>query len=63
MERIVVSQRSNDWHACWEGDPGTWACGRTVEAAIAHLTGNGQRVIAAILNPPGMVDGVPAPWE
>lgn len=35
--RIIVTQRSGDWHACLEGQPGKWGCASTVTAAIGDL--------------------------
>jgi hypothetical protein len=35
--KIVVSKRSDDFHACLEGHPELWDCGRTHVEAIGRL--------------------------
>lgn len=37
VERIVVTQRSHDFHAQIEGDPGIWGCGYANETAVGAL--------------------------
>lgn len=35
--KIIVTKRSDDYHACLEGYPGIWGCGRTPNEAIGSL--------------------------
>lgn len=35
--KIVVTRRSDDFHACIEGNPGIWDCGKTITEAIGNL--------------------------
>jgi hypothetical protein len=37
VNRIVVTKRSQDYHACIEGELGLWGCGATSTAAIGDL--------------------------
>lgn len=34
---IVVTKRSEDFHACIKGQPGYWDCGRSPSEAIGNL--------------------------
>ncbi len=34
---IVVTKRTNDYHACLRGQPNTWGSGRTIPEAIGDL--------------------------
>ena len=34
---IVVTERSDDFHACFKGHPETWACGPSKGMAIGNL--------------------------
>lgn len=35
--KIVVTKRSDDYHACLDGHPEIWGCGETAEEAIGDL--------------------------
>jgi predicted RNase H-like HicB family nuclease len=35
--KIVVTKRTSDYHACVDGLPGVWDCGRTQDEAIGAL--------------------------
>jgi hypothetical protein len=37
MPKIILTRRSNDWHACLASDPGMWDCGRTKAEALGKL--------------------------
>ena len=37
MEKVVVTHRSNDYHACLAGRPGIRGCGKTPQEAIGDL--------------------------
>ncbi|HTL39277.1 MAG TPA: hypothetical protein VL306_00480 [Methylomirabilota bacterium] len=47
--KIVVTKRSDDWHACLANQKGKWEAGRTSDEAIgklivSHATGLGLEV-------------------
>jgi hypothetical protein len=60
---IVVSQRSEDWHACIEGSPGKWKCAKNINRAVSAVMRN-HRIERAqvILNPPFHEHGIVATW-
>ena len=35
--KIVITKRSDDYHACLKGKPCIWGCGKTVVEAIGQL--------------------------
>lgn len=35
--KVVVHKRSDDYHACLEGDSRVWSCGSTTNDAIGDL--------------------------
>jgi predicted RNase H-like HicB family nuclease len=35
--KIVVTKRSEDYHACLDGHPEIWGCGKTPNEAIGNL--------------------------
>lgn len=35
--KIVVTKRSDDYHACLDGHPEIWGCGKTQYEAIGNL--------------------------
>lgn len=37
MMKIVVTKRSDDYHACLDGHPEIWGCGKTPNEAIGNL--------------------------
>jgi hypothetical protein len=37
VRSIVITQRSDDFHACLEGVPEIWGCGKTESAAVLDL--------------------------
>lgn len=37
MTRIIITQRSSDYHACIEDEPGKWGCGRNTAEAVGSL--------------------------
>lgn len=37
MNCIKVTERSDDFHACIDGKPGYWGCGKTPRDAIGNL--------------------------
>jgi hypothetical protein len=37
MTTIVVTKRADDYHACIEGQPSFWGCGKTPDAAVGSL--------------------------
>jgi hypothetical protein len=37
MKKIIVTRRSDDYHACLENDSGVWGCGITVYSALGNL--------------------------
>lgn len=39
---IVVTRRSDDYHACLENDPRIWGCGESVTEAIGDLISSNQ---------------------
>jgi len=38
--RIIYTKRSSDWHACLEGQPAIWGCGKSVDEAVGALVRN-----------------------
>lgn len=39
MLKIVITRRNEDYHACLEGRPEIWGCGKTQYEAIGNLIG------------------------
>jgi hypothetical protein len=37
MVEIIWRKRTDDFHACINGEPGYWGCGKTLHAAIGNL--------------------------
>ena len=35
--KIIVTRRTDDYHACLEGHPEIWGCGKTPRAAVGDL--------------------------
>jgi hypothetical protein len=35
--KILITERTSDFHACIDGQPGKWGCGKTPMHAIADL--------------------------
>ena len=35
--KIIVTRRNDDYHACLEGHPEIWGCGKTIDGAIGDL--------------------------
>jgi hypothetical protein len=35
--KIVITKRGDDYHACLEGHPEIWGCGKTQNEAIGDL--------------------------
>ena len=35
--KIVVTKRNDDYHACLDGHPEIWGCGKTADEAIGKL--------------------------
>jgi hypothetical protein len=35
--KIVITRRTDDIHACLEGCPAIWGCGKTSDEAIGNL--------------------------
>jgi len=38
IKKIIVAKRSDDFHACLEGHPEIWGCGKDSCSAIGDLT-------------------------
>lgn len=37
FEGITLRKRSDDWHACINGDERLWGCGKTIDDAIGNV--------------------------
>ncbi len=37
MTAIVLTRRSDDWHAAIKGEPGRWGCGKSPAEALGTL--------------------------
>jgi hypothetical protein len=35
--KIIITRRTNDYHACLEGHPEIWAAGKTIYEAVGDL--------------------------
>lgn len=42
--KIVVTKRTDDWHACLENNTAIWACGKSLDEAIGDLIRTHQDV-------------------
>ena len=42
MKKVVVTRRSNDFHACPEGQPEIWESGQTALEAVGKLVAHNE---------------------
>ena len=45
---IVFTKRAFDWHACVEGVPATWGCGRSPAEALGELVRTDPGILGRI---------------
>lgn len=60
MLKIVITKRTDDWHACIDGDSSVWDCGRTPNEAVGALVRNPLSGVVCRFQdkPPDNNDGV-----